>query len=166
MSGGVPEGRLDLQRLAQGESFVRPANEIVDPPTGAAEPPTGATASDAAMDITASNGAGNAMPTGQPSVPSASNEPNAALNAVPWEARRLMNETMVQRRLSRNGPVSVGVSNALAAMDCAELDRYITTVVGKDRESVVGRANDLADRMLRAQINLGETLFKREWDEN
>ena len=62
----------------------------------------------------------------------------------------------------------------LAAMDCGveltrvwiELDRYITTVVESDRERVVGRASDLADRMLRAQTNLGETLFEREWDEN
>ena len=54
-----------------------------------------------------------------------------------------MNETMVQRRLSRNGPVSVEVSNALTAMECGveltrvwtELDRYITTVVENDRES-------------------------------
>ena len=87
-----------------------------------------------------------------------------------------MNEKMVQRRLSRNGPVSVEVSNALTAMDCGvgltrvwnELDRYITAVVESDRESVVEKANDLADRMLRAQTqtNLGEALFKRESDEN
>ena len=176
MSGGVPDDRLDLQRLAQGESFVRPAIETVDPPTGVAEPATGPAATDAAMGITASNGIGNTMPTGQPPVPNVSNEPNAALNAVPWEARRLMNEKMVQRRLSRNGPVSVEVSNALTAMDCGvgltrvwnELDRYITAVVESDRESVVEKANDLADRMLRAQTqtNLGEALFKRESDEN
>ena len=47
-----------------------------------------------------------------------------------------------------------------------KLDRYITTVVENDRERVVERANDLADRTLRAQIHLGEALFKREWDEN
>ncbi|CAE7247920.1 yqkD [Symbiodinium sp. CCMP2592] len=99
-SGGVREGRLNLQRL-------------------------------------------------KPPVPSVSNEPNAALNAVPcesaWEARHLMNETMVQHRLSRKGPVSVEVSNAFTAMDCEvelthvwnKLDLYITTA-----------------------------LFKREWDEN
>ena len=104
------------------------------------------------------------MPTGQPSVPNVSNELNAALNAVPRQARHLMNETMVQHRLSRNGHVSVDVSNALTVWN--ELDRYITTVVENDREKVVERANDLAKRRLRAQINLGETLFKREWAEN
>ena len=49
----------------------------------------------------------------------------------------------MQHRLSRNGPVSVEVSNALTAMECGveltrvwtELDRYITTVVENDRES-------------------------------
>ena len=40
------------------------------------------------------------------------------------------------------------------------------TIVENDRERVVGRANDLADRMLRAQIGLAETLYKREWNEN
>ena len=35
-----------------------------------------------------------------------------------------MNETVVQHRLSRNGPVSVELSNALTAMDCGvELTR-------------------------------------------
>ena len=38
MSGGVPESRLDLQRLAQGESFVPPATETANPPTGVAAP--------------------------------------------------------------------------------------------------------------------------------
>ena len=70
------------------QSFVRPATETANPPTGAAEPVTGTAAIDAAIGITAtgitaSNDTGNTMPTGQPSVPSASNEPNAGLNAVP-----------------------------------------------------------------------------------
>ena len=59
-----------------------------------------------------------------------------------------MNETMVQHRLSRNGPVSVEVSNADCGVELtrvwSELDRYITTVVENDRERVVERANDLA----------------------
>ncbi|CAE7514861.1 unnamed protein product [Symbiodinium sp. CCMP2592] len=67
-------------------------------------------------------------------------------------------------RLSRNGPMSVEVSAALTAMDCGiELtrvwNRYITTIVENGRERVVERANDIADRTLRAQVNLGETLF-------
>ena len=47
-----------------------------------------------------------------------------------------------------------------------ELDNYVGTVVENDRERVVERANDLADRMLRAQVGLAETLYKREWNEN
>ena len=35
-----------------------------------------------------------------------------------------------------------------------------------DRERVVERANDLADRLLRAQVGLAETLYKREWNED
>ena len=100
--------------------------------------------------------------------------PNAALNAAPWEARNLMDESMLPHRLSRHGPVTVEVSAALTAMDCGveltrvwrELDNYVGTVVENDRERVVERANDLADRMLRAQVGLAETLYKREGNEN
>ena len=78
MSGGVPEDRMDLQRLAEREIFfVRPANETADPPTAAAEPATGTAAIDAALGITAENGTGSTMPTGptgQPAVPNVSNE--------------------------------------------------------------------------------------------
>ena len=85
-----------------------------------------------------------------------------------------MNEPMVPHRLSRHGPVTVEVSAALTAMDCGveltrvwrELDNYVGTVVENDRERVVVRANDLADRMLRAQVGLAETLYKREWNED
>ena len=101
-------------------------------------------------------------------------EQNGALNAVPWEARNLMNEPMVPHRLSRHGPVTAEVSAALTAMDCGaelasvwnELDSYVGTVVENDRERVVERANDLADRLLRAQVGLAETLYKREWNED
>ena len=56
--------------------------------------------------------------------------------------------------------MTVEVSAALTAMDCGveltrvwrELDNYVGTVVENDRERVVERANDLADRMLRAQV--------------
>ena len=68
----------------------------------------------------------------------------------------------------------VEVSAALTTIDCGvkftrvwrELDNYVGTIVENDRERVVERANDLADRMLRAQIGLAETLYKREWNEN
>ena len=70
--------------------------------------------------------------------------------------------------------MTVEVSAALTAMDFGveltrvwrELDNYVGTVVENDRERVVERANDLADRMLRAQVGLAETLYKREWNEN
>eukprot|EP00439_Symbiodinium_sp_Y106_P072984 s3565_g13.t1 len=76
--------------------------------------------------------------------------------------------------LSRHGPVTVEVAAALTAMDCgpeltrvwSELDSYVGTVVENDRERVVERANDLADRLLRAQVGLTETLYKREWNED
>ena len=50
--------------------------------------------------------------------------------------------------------MTVEVSAALTAMDCGveltrvwrELDNYVGTVVENDRERVVERANDLADR--------------------
>ena len=94
---------------------------------------------------------------------------NAAPNAVPWEARHLIEEPMVQHKLSRNGPVSLEVT----AMDIGpeitrvwnELDRFITTVVQSDRENVIERAMDLADRLVKAQIGLADTLYRREWDE-
>ena len=38
-SRGVPESQADLPRLAEGESFVRPATETADPPTGGNEAP-------------------------------------------------------------------------------------------------------------------------------
>ena len=42
-----------------------------------------------------------------------------------------------------------------------KLDRYITTVVENDRERVVERANDLADRTLRAQTTGRGTVQER-----
>ena len=80
-----------------------------------------------------------------------------------------MNETMVQHKLNRNGPVSVEVSRASTAMGCGreitrtwnELDLFSTTVVRNAREGVVERANDLAERLLKAQIGLAEALYRR-----
>ena len=40
------------------------------------------------------------------------------------------------------------------------------TRVWGEHHDCAERANDLADRMLRAQIGLAEAMFKREWDEN
>ena len=190
LAGNVPEHRQDLQRLAQGETMIRPSGPPVENATGPA-------AIDAALGINVSNGTAEPAPAATPTLgvlpgpvsstaaPSAAvpnvpvpaapapSGPNAALNAAPWEARNLMNEPMLPHRLSRHGPVTVEVSAALTAMDCGveltrvwrELDNYVGTVEN-DRERVVERANDLADRMLRAQVGLAETLYKREWNEN
>ena len=190
LAGNVPEHRQDLQRLAQGETMIRPSGPPVENATGPA-------AIDAALGVNVSNGTAEPAPAATPTLgvlpgpvsstaPSAAvpnvpvpavpapTGPNAALNAAPWEARNLMNEPMLPHRLSRHGPVTVEVSAALTAMDCGveltrvwrELDNYVGTVVENDRERVVERANDLADRMLRAQVGLAETLYKSEWDEN
>ena len=181
LAGNVPEHRVDLRRLAQGETMTRPSGPPVENATGPA-------AIDAALGINVSNGTAETAPATMPvssTAPSAAvpnvpvpaapapTGPNAALNAAPWEARNLMNEPMLPHRLSRHGPVTVEVAAALTAMDCGveltrvwrELDHYVGNVVEHDRERVVERANDLADRLLRAQVGLAETLYKREWDE-
>ncbi|CAE7728347.1 RE2 [Symbiodinium sp. CCMP2592] len=131
LQGNVPEGRQDLHRLAQGLTMIRPPAD--HPPADAAA--TGPAAIDAALGINVRNGAeepasasaGMLGTEPNDSVPAPTpSEPNAAANAVPWEARRLMNETMVQHRLSRHGPVIVQVSAALTAMDCGvELTRVL-----------------------------------------
>eukprot|EP00439_Symbiodinium_sp_Y106_P027821 s7030_g3.t1 len=195
----LAQGLTDLLRLAQGLTVIRPTADppmATAPPTGPAaiDAALGITESNGSTQNTAENG--NAQPASataptlgvlpgpvastapnatvpNESVPAAPvpSEPNAAVNAVPWEARNLTNEPMVPHRLSRHGPVTVEVFAALTAMDCGaeltrvwrELDAY---VVENDRERVVERANDLADRMLRAQVALAETLYKREWNED
>ena len=198
LCGNVPEHRQDLLRLAQGLTIIRPT---ADPPVANASA-TGPAAIDDALGINVSTGTvgsasakagmpasanagmlpgSNGAPAPNATVPNepvpaapVPSEPNGALNAVPWEARNLMNEPMVPHRLSRHGPVTVEVSAALTAMDCGveltrvwnELDAYVAAVVENDRERVFERANDLADRMLRAQVGLAETLYKREWNED
>ena len=77
--------------MALGESFARPS-ENADPQI------------DAALGII---GTGSTMPN----EPAASAE-NAAVNAVPWEARLFMNEPMVKHKLSRNVPASAEVPKA------------------------------------------------------
>ncbi|CAE7666480.1 unnamed protein product [Symbiodinium sp. CCMP2592] len=165
LAGNVPDDRPDLQRLAQGLPVIR---STADPAT---VPTSGPAAMDAALGIHVRNGTEETAP------PTAANEPNdsvpeapapsganEALNAVPWEARHLMNEVLVPHRLSRHGPVNAEVSAALTAMDCgveltrvwSELDAFITTVVENDRQRVAERGSDLTDRMLRAQVNLAE----------
>eukprot|EP00439_Symbiodinium_sp_Y106_P033392 s5358_g4.t1 len=116
LAGNVPEHRQDLQRLAQGETMIRPSGPPVENATGPA-------AIDAALGINVSTGnvgssanakagmpapanAGmeprtNGAPAPSAPVPNepapaapAPSEQNAALNAAPWEARNLMNEPM------------------------------------------------------------------------
>ena len=156
MSGGVPEDRQDLIRLATGESFVRqtvfhrvtpdpnaPGVLVLDVPL---ESMTGPQRIDAAMGIRSSNA--NAKPSVAPALAapaertetatSSSNArlPNATkeLENVPPESTHLMRETLFPHKLSRNGPVNREVSNALNKMDCGidvrktwnDLDKYVT----------------------------------------
>ena len=197
LCGNVPEHRQDLLRLAQGLTMIRPT---ADPPVANASA-TGPAAIDDALGINVSTGTvgsasakagmpasanagmlpgSNGAPAPNATVPNepvpaapVPSEPNGALNAVPWEARNLMNEPMVPHRLSRHGPVTVEVSAALTAMDCGveltECGMSLTPMWPLSwrmtaRECLKGRI--LADRMLRAQVGLAETLYKREWNED
>ena len=108
LCGNVPEHRQDLLRLAQGLTVIRPT---ADPPMATA-PPTGPAAIDAALGI-------NVFSTGRAMAMQEQNTllrmqlcrmryrllpcrvSRMVLNAVPWEARNLMNEPMVPHRLSR-----------------------------------------------------------------
>ncbi|CAE7221203.1 unnamed protein product [Symbiodinium sp. CCMP2592] len=146
---GVQSNLVALHLQENGLTMIRPT---ADPPMANASA-TGPAAIDAALGITVRNGAeepasaraADAAPAANESVPGAPvpSEPNAAVNAVPWEARHLVDETMVQHRLSRRGPVTVEMSAALTAMDSGvelarvwnELDSYITTVVENESEN-------------------------------
>ncbi|CAE7946616.1 unnamed protein product [Symbiodinium sp. KB8] len=126
-----PSNVLSKWTLALGESFARPS-ENADPQI------------DAALGII---GTGSTMPN----EPAASAE-NAAVNAVPWEARLFMNEPMVKHKLSRNVPASAEVPKAWI-LDLRSLG------------SGMNWAMDLADRLVKAQIGLADTLYRRERDE-
>ena len=135
MTGGVPEDRQDLIRLATGESFVRPtAFQRVNPDPNAPgvlvldaplESMTGPQRIDAAMGIRSSNanakpsvapalaapaaGTGTAISSSNARLPNAMNESEK----FPPESTHLMRETLFPHKLSRNGPVNREVSNAL-----------------------------------------------------
>ena len=149
LSGGVPEDREDLIRLATGETFVRPtAFTRVHPAPNAAggvmivDVPmedinlTGPQQIDAAIGIrpvTANANvvndpaAAKATPAAKAApVPNDGRPPNAppvdhlGLNDIPVETTHLMCERVQMHRLSRNGPVNREVCAALTLMDCGK----------------------------------------------
>ena len=194
MTGGVPEDRHDLIRLATGESFVRPtAFQRVHPDPNAPgvivldvplDSMTGPQRIDAAMGIRSSNA--NAKPSAAPALaaipertvamasssnarlPNDANEPK-----FPPEATHLMRETLFPHKLSRNGPVNKEVSNALSRMDCGgdvrktwnDLDKYVTLEDTAEMTKIEKHAKAMAKILHEAQVQLAEAVFKREWSE-
>ena len=195
MTGGVPEDRQDLIRLATGESFVRPtAFQRVYPDPNAPgvlvldaplESMTGPQRIDAAMGIRSSNanakpsvtpalaapaaGTGTAISSSNARLPNATNEPEK----FPLESTHLMRETLFPHKLSRNGPVNREVSNALSKMDCGadlrktwnDLDKYVTLEDTAEMTKIETYAKGMARVLHEAQVQLAEAVFKREWSE-
>eukprot|EP00439_Symbiodinium_sp_Y106_P016239 s165_g2.t1 len=64
LAGNVPEHRQDLQRLAQGETMIRPSG----PPVTPVENATGPAAIDAALGINVSNGTAQPAPATTPTL--------------------------------------------------------------------------------------------------
>ncbi|CAE7775887.1 unnamed protein product [Symbiodinium sp. CCMP2592] len=162
LAGNVPDDRPDLQRLAQGLSMIRPSAgpPMANVPTTGPADGTEETAPSSAGMLGVLPGANAANePNDSVLEAPAPSGPNAAANAVPREARHLMNEVLVPHRLSRHGPVNALRWTAeLSSPECGmSLTFFITTVVENDRQRAAERANDLADRMLRAQVNLAES---------
>ena len=178
LSGGVPEDRQDLIRLATGESFVRPTTFhratpdsnapgvlVLDVPL---ESMTGPQRIDAAMGIRSSNA--NASQAARPSVAPALAAP---AENVPPESTHLMRETLFPHKLSRNGPVNREVSNALNKMDCGidvrktwnDLDKYVTLEDTEEMTKIETYAKGMARKLHEAQVDLAEAVFKREWSE-
>ena len=178
LSGGVPEDRQDLIRLATGESFVRPTtfHRVTPDPNAPGvlvldvplESMTGPQRIDAAMGIRSSNA--NASQAARPSVAPALTAP---AENVPPESTHLMRETLFPHKLSRNGPVNREVSNALNKMDCGidlrktwnDLDKYVTLEDTEEMTKIETYAKGMARKLHEAQVNLAEAVFKREWSE-
>ena len=194
MTGGVPEDRHDLIRLATGESFVRPtAFQRVHPDPNAPgvivldvplDSMTGPQRIDAAMGIRSSNA--NAKPSAAPAlaaIPERTEAATSSSNArlpndanepkFPPEATHLMRETLFPHKLSRNGPVNKEVSNALSRMDCGgdvrktwnDLDKYVTLEDTAEMTKIEKHAKAMARILHEAQVQLAEAVFKREWME-
>ena len=194
MTGGVPEDRHDLIRLATGESFVRPtAFQRVHPDPNAPgvivldvplDSMTGPQRIDAAMGIRSSNA--NAKPSAAPAlaaIPERTEAATSSSNArlpndanepkFPPESTHLMRETLFPHKLSRNGPVNREVSMALNKMDCGgnvrktwnDLDKYVTLEDREEKKAIVTYAQGMARVLHEAQVQLAEAVFKREWSE-
>ena len=194
MTGGVPEDRHDLIRLATGESFVRPtAFQRVHPDPNAPgvivldvplDSMTGPQRIDAAMGIRSSNA--NAKPSAAPAlaaIPERTEAATSSSNArlpndanepkFPPESTHLMRETLFPHKLSRNGPVNKEVSNALNKMDCGgdvrktwnDLDKYVTLEDREEKRAIVTYSQGMARVLHEAQVQLAEAVFKREWSE-
>ena len=195
LTGGVPEDRQDLIRLATGESFVRPtAFQRVHPDPNAPgvlvvdvplDSMTGPESIDVAMGIRSSTA--NVKPSAAPAL-AAIPERNVAMasssnarsqNATdenvkfPPESTHLMRETLRHHKLSRNGPVNKEVSNALSRMDCGadlrktwnDLDKYVTLEDTEEMTKIEKNAKGMAKILHEAQVQLAEAVFKREWSE-
>ena len=195
LTGGVPEDRQDLIRLATGESFVRPtAFQRVHPDPNAPgvlvvdvplDSMTGPESIDVAMGIRSSTA--NVKPSAAPAL-AAIPERNVAMasssnarsqNATdenvkfPPESTHLMRETLFQHTLSRNGPVNREVCNALNKMDCGadlrktwnDLDKYVTLEDTEEMTKIEKNAKGMAKILHEAQVQLAEAVFKREWSE-
>ena len=90
-----------------GESFVRPTANVETQPAGDVN-----AAQNADIGITAENGSAAAAAAAVPNLP----QPPATApveNEVPWKARHVMNEPMVQHRLSRKEPVNCEIAAAI-----------------------------------------------------
>ena len=87
---------------------------------------------------------------------------------------KLRIETLVQHRLSRNGPVNLEVSAALTRMDFGKdvtriwqrLDEFVTTDSHVECDKIVSEALAIADRLYNAQVGLAEAVYRREWNED
>ena len=178
-SGGVPEDREDLIRLATGESFVRPTafTRVTPDPRAAgvlvvevplatnadevmvAEVLTGPQQIDSAMGIRSGpNGPNEA--TVSATAPATNDERSS--NAPPIETTHLMCEKVQPHRLSRNGTVNNEVYRALDLMDCdtdvkkiwRRLDDYVTVDSQEQIDKTENEANQMANRTKEAQLRL------------
>ena len=181
MTGGVPEDRQDLIRLATGESFVRPtAFQRVNPDPNAPgvlvldvplESMTGPQRIDAAMGIRSPNA--NAKPSVAPALAAPAAGTSTENEKFPPESTHLMRETLFPHKLSRNGPVNREVSMALNKMDCGgdvrktwnDLDKYVTLEDKEEKKAIETYAKGMARVLHEAQVELAEAVFKREWSE-
>ena len=171
LTGGVPETRQELIRLATGESCVRPTAfvrvKLIDAALGILPSPVTAPAFATNAEQTASAG----MPP--TATPPATKSRDIGRNDFPVESLHLMNETLMTHRFSRNGPVNREVSAALSRMDFGKditkvwqrLDGYVTTDSQTECDKIEMDACEIANRLYDAQVGLAEAVYRREWND-